>query len=29
MPDALKILIADDEPVIRRGLKAMREEHGD
>jgi two-component system, response regulator PdtaR len=28
MADALKILIADDEPVIRMGLKAMLEEHG-
>jgi AmiR/NasT family two-component response regulator len=28
MPDALRILIADDEPVIRMGLRTMLEEHG-
>jgi len=26
--DAMRILIADDEPVIRMGLKTMLEEHG-
>jgi AmiR/NasT family two-component response regulator len=28
MADAMRILIADDEPVIRMGLKTMLEEHG-
>jgi response regulator NasT len=28
MAEAMRILIADDEPVIRMGLKAMLEEHG-
>jgi AmiR/NasT family two-component response regulator len=28
MPDAMRILIADDEPVIRMGLRTMLEEHG-
>jgi two-component system, response regulator PdtaR len=28
MADALRILIADDEPVIRMGLRTMLEEHG-
>ncbi len=28
MVEALRILIADDEPVIRMGLRAMLEEHG-
>lgn len=28
MAEALRILIADDEPVIRMGLRAMLEEHG-
>ncbi len=28
MADAVRILIADDEPVIRMGLKTMLEEHG-
>ena len=28
MVDAMRILIADDEPVIRMGLKTMLEEHG-